>query len=512
MHIGPRSSIGLCLGLAVVGLVEPARAESPSPAPSCEREFPRCDYPTGRGCLAHTPSPPDARFDPEAVRAVEAFARTCDIAWDGPKGCYEAGVKVEVDRLIETSRAYAEVDGRALFLPEAARLACEPELPPRAKAAIDEAPAWCAIGRAECVEGLKAARLALEGLPAWAACVERMQRYVAANERLDAERAACRARMPAPAPAPAPAPVTARAPSPTPAPTLAPSPAPAPAPRLDADPPLAPTPSRQPAARPRRVVEITRGRVIDPVPLADLGPRVANRPAPAEPPLDTTSQRHDAPPPTPPDARRKGQFELGVTPFSGTLTLRDPATGVEHSPMMASVSVGVDVVLRLSPDLFLELSLTGRAAFASTAVERAISVSLDEVETETGTVFVVDLEPTVAILSEHLGAAIVADYRWDSIGVTSTAAGLVSTRASGGGGGLRFIAGFGLLEPDYRLVAALDFLFVGTEATAVRASIQGDIGPVMLLGAYRQHFRLGRFPDAYLVDELQLTLGYRAAF
>jgi hypothetical protein len=210
------------------------------------------------------------------------------------------------------------------------------------------------------------------------------------------------------------------------------------------------------------------------------------------------------------ECRREGQLEIGVTPFSGVITVRDPATDADHHPNVASLVVGVDVITALDDDLAIEFGLNARAAFGSTAVGQV--GNLEDLKTETGTAFFVDIEPTVSLLSQYLGCAVVADFRWDSISVTSATHGLTSSKASGGGGGLRLLAGLGMLERDMRLTASVDWLFVATESTAIRAAIQGDIGPVMLIGSYRQHFRLGAAGDGYLVDELQLTLGYRGAF
>ena len=70
----------------------------------------------------------------------------------------------------------------------------------------------------------------------------------------------------------------------------------------------------------------------------------------------------------------------------------------------------------------------------------------------------------------------------------------------------------GVLERDMRLLFSLDLMFIATESTVVRAALQAEIGPFVLVGAYREHYRLGATTEAYIVDDLQLTLGYRMVF
>lgn len=463
--------VGVALGGASWGAA-PLPPGPPAPG-ACEAA---CDYTTGDHCpvvreSTLTPFP----YDAETLVTLEAYVISCAGEWDGPGGCYEARVKKAVDELITPSKAIADVSDRAALLPDVAQGECASREPENAQRAVDEAAAWCVLGRDECVEGLREAHRALHGMPAWAACVERMERYADAN----AGRVICgedEGEAPRLEPMREPKPEVKREPKPE---------------------------------RPLEVVRVDRGRV-----------RGGEQAPPPRDPLiadmQTEAPRTDIEAGTRPEPRdlsdrRKGQFELVFAPFSGSLTMRDPGTDVEYSPNMASIGFGVDVVLSLSDDLALELGLWGRAAFASTAVGEAITAGLEQLNIDTGTALSFDLEPSVTLLSEYVGIGAVVDMRWDTVGITNTS-GLVSTANNGAAGGLRLVAGLGLLARELRLVGSLDLMFIGAGSTAVRAAIQGEIGPFILSGGYRQYFRLGSATEAYLVDDLSLTLGYRAVF
>ena len=382
------------------------------------------------------------RADAETFARLEAWAETCAGPWEGTSGCYEARIRTALEGLPEAARAVDALAGRSLLLPDEAHERCLASRPKNARGALDEASAWCAAGRDECVEALREVRRVLLAMPAWEGCIERMEG---------------RANAPPPSP---PSPAKPAPPSP-----LASEPEPPPT-----DDPIKTTPDTATISGTR-----THPKGID-------------------------------------DGRREGQLAITVAPFSGVLTLRDPATGAEHRPMLASVGLGVSGVLELSEAIGLELGLGARASFGSTAMGQAVAVSLDELETETGTAIVVELEPTAIVLSQYLGAGLVVGVRWDTIGVTSLANGLTSHEISGAAAGLRVVLGLGLLERDMRLVGNLDWIFIGAGSTVLRAALQAELGPLLVAGAYRQHFRLGAATDAWVVDELQLTLGYRAAF
>ena len=453
------------------------------PAPgACEVA---CDYTTGNHCpivreSTLTPFP----YDAETLVTLEAYVISCAGEWDGPGGCYEARVKKAVDELITPSKAIADVSDRAALLPDGARAQCADREPENAQRAVDEAAAWCVLGQDECIEGLREAHRALHGMPSWAACVERMERYADAN----AGRVIC-----------------AEDERPAEAPTL--EPRREPKPEVTRDP--KPEARREPKpARPLEVVRVERGRVRGGEVAPPRDPLIADM-QPEGPRTDIEAGTR--PEPRDLSDRRKGQFELVFAPFSGSMTMRDPGSDVEYSPNMASIGFGVDVVLSLSDDLVLELGLWGRAAFASTAVGEAITAGLEQLNIDTGTGLSFDLEPSVTLLSEYVGIGAVVDMRWDTVGITNTS-GLVSTANNGAAGGLRLVAGLGLLARELRLVGSLDLMFIGAGSTAVRGAIQGEIGPFVLTGSYRQYFRLGSAAEAYLVDDLSLTLGYRSVF
>ncbi len=481
-----RTAVGgwvVMVGLAGTGWGAAPLPPGPPAPGACEDA---CDYTTGDHCpivreSALTPFP----YDAETLVTLEAYVISCAGEWDGPGGCYEARVKKAVDELIAPSKAIVDVSDRAALLPDRARDQCAEREPENAQRAVDEAAAWCVIGRDECVEGLREAHRALRAMPAWAACVERMERYADAN----AGRVICAEHEREPAPR-----ITE--------------------PNVPNEP--RPAPKREVVReRPLEVVRVDRGRVRG----GEVGGEVGPEPALREPLIAGMQAERpradieDAVRPAPRDLsdRRKGQFELTFAPFSGTLTMRDPGSDVQYSPNMASIGVGVDIVLKLSDDLVLELGLWGRAAFASTAVGEAITAGLEQLNIDTGTALSFDVEPSVTLLSEYVGVGAVVDLRWDTVAITDTS-GLVSTANNGAAAGLRFVAGLGLLARELRLVGSLDLMFIGAGSTAVRAAIQGEIGPFILSGGYRQYFRLGSATEAYLVDDLSLTLGYRSVF
>jgi len=364
-------------------------------------------------------------------------------------------------------------------------------------------------------------------MPAWATCVARMEAYADENARREA-RTDCE-----PAPLePAPAPRVKASPPATQPPPNSPDRLRLPLPNSRAlldPPPKAPepvvsVPERQPKSESSRkaereppVLEVVYAKPVParrPAPLPDdrlLADQIAVR-EPRNAPDRSIVSGTRTPPEGIDEGRRGGQFELLFAPFSGVLTIRDPATAAEHRPLMASIGIGIDVVLELSPAFGLELALAGRGSFASTALQQAVSLSLDELAVDTGTAFVFEIEPSATLLSEYLGIGLVTEYRWDTIGITSATTGLVSTKSSGGAGGLRLLAGLGVLERDMRLLFTLDWLFIATESTVIRAALQAEIGPFVLIGSYRQHYRLGATTEAYVVDDMQLTLGYRMVF
>ena len=493
-------------GLLTVLAISSARAAAPLPLPPgppsprgmCE---PACDYASGAGCPeVSVESLTVYPYDGESLTNLEAYAVACPSEWEGPGGCYEARIRKAVDELLDASKAISDTALRASLLPDAARHECERFEPLNAQRAVDEAPAWCVTGREECIEALRDAHRVLMVMPTWATCVQRMEAYADENARRET-RNDCEPAPLEPAPAPR---LSAR--SPTPARTPTPALAPPPQSRGILDPPVLEVVHARPVP-PRR-----RAPAPDPSPPAN-DPLLADQIAARAPAPDTaTVSSLQTQPKGIDDGRRGGQFELLFAPFSGVLTIRDPATKAEHRPLMASIGMGLDVVLELSPAFGLEFGLAGRGSFASTALQQAVSLGLAELDIATGTAFVFEIEPSVTLLSEYLGIGMVADYRWDTIGITSATAGLVSTKSSGGAGGLRLLAGLGVLERDMRLLFTLDWMFVATESTVIRASLQGEIGPFVLVGSYREHYRLGTTTEAYVADDLQLTLGYRMMF
>lgn len=491
----------------------PVAPPAPAPAERCE-DVARCDYATGAGCGVEPPEtltiyPHDA----ETFARLEAYAESCQgRPWEGADGCLKGRLEAALAGLVGTLADHDELVARALLLPQEAGRICAGAHPANARGALEEASGWCAMGREECIEALREVRRVLLGMPAWVECLERMEAYAQENARNALAHEHClatsrnddhRSDTPAPSPTPAlaPSPTPALAPSPTPtlepsrSPALGPSPTPALAPT--------PTPALAPTPRARPLVVIATP-VPDRTPLADTPPS-------PHPDTSTLEEIRTAPRAVD-DGRRDGQFEITVVPLSGVLRIRDPATGAEHRPLIASIGAGLDVALALSEDIALELGLSARGSFASTAMGQAATATLDELETETGSAVVIELEPTVALLSQYVGAGLVVGVRWDTIGVTSLENGLASHATSGAAAGLRLLLGLGLLERDLRLVGHVDYLFVGTEETVLRAGVQADLGPLLVSGDYRQHFRLGAPDQAWLVDELQLTLGYRGAF
>lgn len=459
----------------------PVAPPAPAPAERCE-DVARCDYATGAGCGVEPPEtltiyPHDA----ETFARLEAYAESCQgRPWEGADGCLKGRLEAALAGLVGTLADHDELVARALLLPQEAGRICAGAHPANARGALEEASGWCAMGREECIEALREVRRVLLGMPAWVECLERMEAYAQENARNALAHEHCLA--------------TSRnddhrsdTPAPSPTPALAPTPTPA----------LAPTPR----ARPLVVIATP---VPDRTPLADTPPS-------PHPDTSTLEEIRTAPRAVD-DGRRDGQFEITVVPLSGVLRIRDPATGAEHRPLIASIGAGLDVALALSEDIALELGLSARGSFASTAMGQAATATLDELETETGSAVVIELEPTVALLSQYVGAGLVVGVRWDTIGVTSLENGLASHATSGAAAGLRLLLGLGLLERDLRLVGHVDYLFVGTEETVLRAGVQADLGPLLVSGDYRQHFRLGAPDQAWLVDELQLTLGYRGAF
>lgn len=480
----------------------PEHRVAPRPHDDCG-EIVLCDYASGAGCpavgeLAIGLDP----FAGEKLTGLEAWATGCRGPWEGNSGCYELHIRREVDELVPVSTAIGAASEREMLLPDAARTSCAVLAPARAQEAIDEAPAWCVVGRDECVAALREARRVLDALPSWMECVERMGRWSKENARRESERLACEN-----------------------APDEIAAPEPSREPVRDSGRDSGREPVREPAApervaAPKRVVTMGPGRVRD-----VLVPNAPKEQPPGDELADTTPPRYDPEAPdttmhqtgnTRPepidDQRRDGQVDFVVAPFSGVLTLRDPGTGAEHRPMTASIGLGVDVVLDLSSSLALELGLAGRASFGSTALEQAVSLGLDELAIETGTAFMFELEPTAILLSQYVGFGIVAEARWDTIGVTSATTGLVSTKRDGAAGGMRFVLGLGLLEREMRLVGSLDWIFVGSDQSYMRAQIEADLHAFVLTGAYRQHYRLGGALDAHIVDDMQLSLGYRVAF
>jgi len=484
--------LGLCVARPVrAASPRPATPPAPAPTERCEA-LSRCDYATGAGCRV---APPETLtiypHDAETFARLEAVAESCEgKPWVGPEGCLEGRIRAALGGLGQTAREVDDLAARALLLPEVAGRVCASVHPVNARGALDEAPSWCEMGREECVEALREVRRVLLAMPAWVGCIERMEAYAQENARNTLAHEHCLATRSAPAAAGAPVP--APAPAPTPARALTPAPAPAPA--------LAPTPT---SPRPRPVVVIA-------TPVPDRSP-LDGAPPEGTPDSSTVSRTRTGPEAID-DERRTGQLEVTVTPLSGVLTIRDPATGAEHRPLIASLGAGLDVALALSDGLALELGLSARGSFASTAMGQAATASLDELETETGSAIVIELEPTAILLSQYVGAGFVVGVRWDTIGVTSLANGLTSHETSGAAGGLRLVFGLGLLERELRLVGHLDYLFIGTDATVLRAGVQADLGPLLVAGGYRQYFRLGGASQAWVMDELQLTFGYRGAF
>jgi len=530
---------GVVVAFGLTSLVTHAAAPLPlPPGPPAPREReaarrescePPCDYVTGANCIAvRANSLTVFPYDSETLVNLEAYAVACPSEWEGAGGCYESRIKKAVDELMGPSQAIADTALHASLLPDVAREQCQDLEPANAQRAVDETAAWCVTGRDECIESLREAHRVLSSMPAWAICVGRMEAWADENERRES-KTDCDPTEPYAMPeprakerAPVVAPVATRPATapPTESRGLLDPPAKVESPaRRQQEPPVLevvyakPTPPHKRAPgrseQPKSPTPPTPPN--DPL-LADQVASREPRFAPSSAPDTTTESSAVTQPGGIDDGRRGGQFELLFAPFSGVITLRDPGTGVEHRPMMASIGAGLDVVLDLSPAFGLELGFAARGSFASTALEQAVSLSLDQLNVQTGTAFVFELQPTVTLLSEYLGIGIVSDFRWDTVGITSANTGLVSTKSSGGAGGLRLLAGLGVLERDMSLVFTLDWMFIATQATALRAALQADIGPFVLVGSYRQHYRLGAATEAYVADDIQLTLGYRSVF
>ena len=463
-----------------------------------------CDPASGSGCQDAFEAT-DTIF-PLEVESMDGIAKRvdhCRGTWGGERGCFAREIRKDLSDLGLVDQEIESVARRADALPATARDVCERARPTLATSALDDVPTWCAIGQGECQGAMEMAITVLRGMPEWAACVERMESRVS-------ERAACapvtaaRAPVASAPPSSGPLPAAPPAPATTQATTAAPAPTPAAAPR-------APTVVE---AKPLRVVE-ARPIAVDG--MASYGPSrpgastdLAAIGAESAAPSQGTAAQLEAPRPV--VERRSGQVELSIAPFSGVLTLRDPGTKAEYSPLSASVALGVSFVAALASNIDLEIGLTGRGTFASTALQEAATVGLDQLDTESGTALILHLEPAVTVLTRYFGVGIVTDFRWDSIGVTSITTGLVRNDASGVAAGARFIVGLGLLATDLRLLGMLDYLFVGTDDAALRATIRAELGTALITGSYTQYSRLGGASDAHAVDNLQLTVGFRMVF
>lgn len=437
----------------------------------CDRSL--CDYLTGAGCQDSVEET-DTIFpmEVESLTTITAHAKACAL-WHGPTGCYQKHIKGETADLPLVAAEVAAVQQRFDALPEAAQRVCLGQRPTLSESAVDDIAAWCVTGQEECVGALQAARVMLGGMQAWAACVERMETHVAENTRLAALPAVC-VDLPAPAPVAAAKPVE---------------------------------------PRPLEVVEAQSNGV--------FLPRRAHEVEPLAPPEHDVARYDGAPmgsaivsvqKPRAQTETRRGQVELSVAPFSGVIGIRDPGTDADYQPLSASVALGLAVVIDLPASLGLELGVTGRGAFASTALQQAATTALADLDTESGTAFVADIEPTFTLLSEYLGIGVVSDFRWDSIGITSSSTGLVQTDDAGVAGGMRLIAGYGLLKKDLRFLGMVDYLFAGAGNGVWRATLRAELGPALITGQYVQYFGIADEGDAHLVDQLQVTLGFRMVF
>ncbi|MFO0748386.1 MAG: hypothetical protein U1F43_22390 [Myxococcota bacterium] len=510
----------------VLGVMAAAPARAAAPGDACEAVPAPCDYAAG-GASCKDPEPSETIFplELESMRKVEASATRCRGAWQACRKDLEP----DLADLHDVDAEIADVEARSNALPDAAAAACARTRPSLARSALGDVASWCAVSRDECLGAVRDAKRMLDGMPAWAECVERMESRRGIGRR--ARRAAHglrgargrggragRARRPGRARARAGGPAAGMpAAPPAPAPSATPTASARPESRPEARAPAAVAPvTRNGEALPTvvyaspTVVRPAPTAVYDapaPAPTADE-PRIASQDAgPVESAVATVGQR-----PAPPSERRKGEVTLSVAPFSGTMTIRDPVTKRDYSPLSASVAVGLDVVLGLTPGLDLQIGIGGRGTLASTALQQAASVSLDNLDTESGSAIVVDLEPELSLLSEHVGFGLIGDFRWDSVGVTSATTGLASSHSHGGAAGARLMLGFGLLERDLRFAGILDYLCVGDADGQWRASLRAELGGLLLTASYEQYFQLGAADDGHVVDHMQLTLGFRMPF
>jgi len=476
---------------------------------------PACAIASGEGCLdAYEPVDTIFALEVESIDRTGDRVRRCAGRWLGERGCYTTQIAKDLSDLGLVAIEIAGVEARWRALPEVARRACEAARPALATRALGEVDGWCRVGQGECAGAIDLARIVLKGMDPWHTCVERMESRVVESARRAplpcAREAAAVAVRPAPLPVAAPAsePTVTRA-EPAPEPSVV-------------------RPLKVVEARPIRTVEVggQPGSVgpsrIEAEPLAGYGPR----PAPARPPeataLATTARAGASGATTTTSAqleqprakteRRAGQVELSLAPFSGVLSITDPATQAEYEPLAASVALAVSVVASIASGVDLEIALTGRGTFASTALMDAATTGLDELDTESGSALVLQIEPAVTVLSRYVGVGIVTDFRWDSVGVSSITTGIVRTDSAGVAAGARFVVGLGLLASDLRLLGLLDYLFVGTDEDAVRVGLRAELGPALITGSYTRYAPLGEATDARVVDNLQLTLGFRMVF
>lgn len=310
---------------------EPEREPSPEPrpvrtTPTAPRphddcgEIVLCDYASGAGCPSVRGAGVEGihLFGAEKVMGLEGWAAGCR----GPGTATAAATSsTSVPRSTSSRRRRGRLgsrpSARCCCRTRRARDTCDKLAPARAQDAIDEAPAWCVVGRDECVTALREARRVLDALPEWVGCVERMAHWVKENERREAERTACEN-------------------APSDAPAVRPE-APAGPEVVDAKVPETPAqqPEPKPETKPLRVVRVGPGRVRnarEPAPMRPPGDELADTngpdaPAPFDTPDTSTVKTGETRPDAIEDGRRKGQVELNVAPFSGVLTLRDPGDG-----------------------------------------------------------------------------------------------------------------------------------------------------------------------------------------
>lgn len=553
--------------LAIVtsfGVFFAGSSQAATPA-ECGSAAPPCDLASG-GASCVDPEPTDTIFplEAESMRKVDALVGKCR----GPWAACKKDLEPQLADLGAVDQEIADLERRADALPDAAVAVCARTRPALVRSALGDVTSWCAVSRDECLGAVRDATRMLDGLPRWSECVERM-------EAREAQNAAFQARC-APAPAVAaptaklePVPVTP-APKPVPVPvavdpTLPIAPPAAPPTRAPEGVPSARSADQAPAPEARGVVPASRTASAPPsstpasapepslmaTPEPAAAENVRARPAPASPklieviatptsvtPAPTAIYEPPAEPrvaqadvarpdettgpvgsavataaPRPPESeRRKGEISLSLAPFSGVMTIRDPATKAEYQPLSASVALGLDVVLELTHGLDLELGVAGRGTFASTALEQAATTPLDQLATSSGTALLVEIEPSLTLLSQYVGVGFVSDFRWDSVGVTSATTGLVTSKGDGVATGVRLVAGFGLLDHDLRFLGTLDYLFGGAADGQWRAGLRADLGACVISGTYEQYFQLVDDTAGRAVDHLQLTVGFRMPF